>query len=114
MQNQSTIVSRGRLVAIASMALLSLALWSCKPGAKPPIKQHPTFPVRGTLFINDKPAPGVKVILEADPPLPQPAESRGGTMPMGIVDEKGEYFIQTYAAGDGAPAAKYNIAGGRR
>jgi hypothetical protein len=94
---------------VAGLAILPVALTSCGPSKKPGDTRLPVYPVQGEIYINEKPAAGVQINLDADPPLQQPAESRGGVSPRGTTDATGKYIIETYAAGDGAPAAKYNI-----
>lgn len=65
----------------------------------------PVNHVKGTLFINDKPAPGAKVVLHpwSNPSFPP------GLRPSAEVGADGSFEISTYGTGDGAPAGDYII-----
>lgn len=109
MQFRGAIVRCASLAALAGLAMLPFTMSACGPAKKPGDTRLPVYKVEGEIFINGKPAPGVRVRLDADPPLQQPAESRGKVSPQGVSDESGKVKFTTYAEGDGAPAAKYNI-----
>jgi hypothetical protein len=64
-----------------------------------------TFPVKGKIMVDGKPAPerAVWVTLHAKGESPLKFNPRGST------NEKGEFEITTYIAGDGAPPGDYDI-----
>src|SRR5439155_15856313 len=62
-----------------------------------------TYPVKGTLLVDGKPAKGATVSLH-------PREVTGGRpyLPTGQTDENGEFNLATFVADDGAPAGEYD------
>ena len=97
-----------RIVSIAGICLVAVLSVGCGSGEPRSGAQYPVFPVEGEVYINDKPAEGVSVIL-VPVDLPQLSQTRGGLSPNGTTDENGVYTLSTYSQNDGAPAAKYNI-----
>lgn len=67
-------------------------------------RQKPTFPVRGKVLVNGQPAEEARVMLVP----PGGSDSDQFTPnPYGRVKEDGTFEINTYRAGDGAPAGVY-------
>ena len=64
----------------------------------------PTYPVRGELYFNGKPAVGARVRLFAigNPKLE-------GLCPHGEVEADGSFRLMTYQTGDGAPEGTYAL-----
>jgi hypothetical protein len=95
----------GRYAAIlVSFGLTALA--GCTSG--PP--QEPVYPVKGQLFVDDKPAHGAVVwfypldVAQVD--LKNPAAD---PRPSGIVQADGTFELNTFGIKDGAPAGRYRI-----
>ena len=63
----------------------------------------PTYPVRGSVFVNDQPAKGAIVSL-----VPIGA-ARGDYLPQGIVHEDGTFTLTSFNPGDGAPEGEYAV-----
>jgi hypothetical protein len=93
-----------RIAILLPLGLITLA--GCSSG--PP--QEPVFPVKGTLFVDDKPAHGAVVwffpldVAEVDVKNPA-ADPR----PSGIVQADGTFELNTFGSKDGAPAGRYRI-----
>jgi hypothetical protein len=83
------------------VAVLALALGGCS-GSK--VGRPPTYPVRGRLFVGDRPAAGARVQLTAagDPKLI-------GLCPHATVEPDGSFRLTTFKTGDGAPAGTYAL-----
>lgn len=64
-----------------------------------------TFPVEGTIFINDTVPEGLVVLLKS---TQGPVDSRGST-PYGTVGSDGRYRVGTYEFHDGAPTGEYAV-----
>ncbi len=62
-------------------------------------------PVRGKLFVQDKPAVGAFVLFF---PVHEPAEAKD-PRPRAEVDADGSFQLSTYDANDGAPAGEYIV-----
>lgn len=64
----------------------------------------PTHPARGQLFFDGKPIPHAIVVLhpveESKPDVPRPRATVG---------PDGSFVVETYDAGDGAPAGEYLV-----
>ena len=65
--------------------------------------QVPIFPVKGTLYIDDKAFGPALLQLSPEPPDPK--------IPVvnGYVKQDGKFELQTYKPGDGAPAGTFNV-----
>jgi hypothetical protein len=65
-----------------------------------------TFPVRGQLFVNGRPAEGARVVLH-----PKNGESfdQRGSRPQGTVGADGSFELTTYGEADGAPEGTYEV-----
>jgi hypothetical protein len=89
-----------RVILLTGAAALFLMLSSCagKSGRKP------VYPVRGQVFVGDKPAVQAFVVFH-------PADDEGpqATRPYGHVGTDGSFFLTTYDPGDGAPAGEYLV-----
>jgi hypothetical protein len=68
--------------------------------------QKPVHPVRGKLFIADKPAAGAFVLFVPDN---EPANNPD-PRPRATVNANGEFQLSTYGENDGAPAGTYSVA----
>lgn len=66
-----------------------------------PANRTPTYPVTGTLHVNDQPAVGA-MIKFYDP-------QSSGRMPTAVVREDGSFAASYYGAEDGAPAGEYQL-----
>lgn len=88
----------GRVVfcVLGSLGLLP-GLTSCASGKR-------LHPVRGTVFVNSKPAEGALVVFhaadDADPAAPQPR---------GYVQADGSFTLSTHEKDDGAAAGEYIV-----
>jgi hypothetical protein len=88
---------RGRIVAIL-VPMLGAVLPSCGPGEGPPL-----YPVHGKVMYKGQPAAGATVMLrrlDAEPNTTPP-------VPVGQVDEEGNFAMAVEDRGAGAPAGKY-------
>jgi hypothetical protein len=86
-----------RLSAVALVALLSV-LPACRKSDR-----VETYPVKGKLLVDGKPAKGANVTFH-------PREATNPPYaPTGQADENGEFSIATFVAGDGAPAGEYDV-----
>ena len=65
-----------------------------------------TFPVRGQLFVNERPAEGARLVLH-----PKDGESfdQRGSRPQGTVGPNGSFELTTYGEADGAPEGSYDV-----
>jgi hypothetical protein len=96
---------RWQIVALLTMAALVVSLGGCQSGPKEPV-----YPVKGQLFIDDKPAKGAVVWFNpVDAPEPDKLKPAADPRPSGIVEEDGSFEVSTYGSKDGAPAGRYRI-----
>jgi hypothetical protein len=65
----------------------------------------PTYPVRGTVLVDKRPAAGAILIFV--PSLT--AEGAERERPFGIADAQGNFDLMTFDPGDGAPAGEYKV-----
>ena len=84
------------------VALATLTL-SCSPRLKEGAK--PVHPVRGQLFVGDKPASGAFVLFI---PVNEPA-GNPEPRPRATVEPDGTFKVSTFGADDGAPAGEYLV-----
>jgi hypothetical protein len=79
--------------------LLSLMILGCGGDGRKPV-----FPVKGKILVGGKPAAKAQVVFHplADPDGKAPR-------PNGVVADDGSYTLNTYTAGDGAPAGEYAV-----
>lgn len=64
-----------------------------------------TYPVKGQVLYQGKAAAGAMVTFRAIETKEHP-----WTKPSAEVDENGDFTVNTYKSGDGAPAGKYEVA----
>jgi hypothetical protein len=96
----------GRLLNLA-WAVWLLALGGCTSSG-PPV---PVFPVKGQLFVNNKPAHGAVVwFCPTDAGAVNVANPATNPRPSGVVQEDGTFEVSTYGTKDGAPAGRYRVA----
>jgi hypothetical protein len=88
---------RSRLLACGILAAV-LSMSACNQRFKP------TYPVRGEVLYEGKPAAGASIFLK---PLDDPKDQLA--RPRGTVDEKGQFTLSTYKPNDGAPAGTYTV-----
>ena len=103
----SSLQSRlGWLRAWGMLAALSLALSSgaCSSSATKEITK-PVFPVRGQVFVQNKPAVAAFVLFV---PVNEPAEPKD-PRPRAEVGADGSFQLSTYGENDGAPAGEYIV-----
>ncbi|MCE9565952.1 MAG: hypothetical protein K8U57_28345 [Planctomycetes bacterium] len=84
---------------------LGLALVVAGCGADEP-RLKPTYPVRGSVFVNDKPATGAMVMFH---PFPLGSGKTPGLTSRGTVGTDGTFRLTTYNTDDGAPAGEYAV-----
>jgi hypothetical protein len=83
-------------------ACCSLACEACS--TKPEASQKPTFPVKGQVLAEGRPASGVLVVFHLlDATGPQPLRAYART------DADGTFTLSTYQPHDGAPAGRYAV-----
>ncbi|MCI0357392.1 MAG: hypothetical protein L0211_02770 [Planctomycetaceae bacterium] len=93
------IAVRDLCAAIAVGVMLFLA--GC---GKPDDGRLASYPVHGKVTVDGKPTAGVYVFLN---PAKQPPTH--GIFPNAVTDEKGEFWVSTYDAEDGAPLGDYIV-----
>jgi hypothetical protein len=101
-----TIITGLLILAIAGIATTAILLSGYGIASDSEDNGQLLYPVRGEIFINEKPAKGVLVFFEAVSPS---GNRHGRLRARGMTDANGGYTIHTYSAGDGLPAGKYNI-----
>jgi hypothetical protein len=90
--------------------IVVLTALGCGGGAPPDnVKRKATHPVSGTVTLNQKPAPGVRITL-----YPVSEADRDGAhwsqgFPHAVVKEDSSFVVTTYKEGDGAPAGTYLV-----
>jgi hypothetical protein len=94
----------GRQTTLAlrcSVAVAALIFMGCGDGRSFP----KVYEVKGAVLVNGQPANDVQVTLNriSPEPLATPAT------PQAITDTKGEFFITSYNADDGAPSGEYVV-----
>jgi hypothetical protein len=63
------------------------------------------YPVSGKVLYKGEPAAGAVVYFHQEVPSPVPAT----TIPFGIVEEDGSFYLTSDGAGDGCPPGKYAV-----
>lgn len=86
-----------RLFSLAGL----LAIAGCGGGDL----RQPTYPVSGSVTIDDKPLADATVVFHAV----DKSKFKWQELPQGKTDANGKFTIFTYETGDGAPAAEYNV-----
>lgn len=86
------------------LLLFLAAIAGCGP-SEPKLK--PVFPVRGSIFVNGKPASGAVVMFH---PLPLPTGKTHALTSRGTVNSDGDFTLTTYNTDDGAPEGDYAVA----
>jgi hypothetical protein len=89
-------------VALVLASLLGLA---CGGSGGPPRKT--CFPVKGQLFVKSQPAAGAVVVFH--PAAGEDLKEWPTGYPTGEVQSDGNFALQTYEPGDGAPAGDYTV-----
>ena len=92
-----------RIPAVAQQLVLAFfltALFGCGDSGRVPV-----YPVRGKVLLDGKPAKGASLKFIAT----NPTEKTKWMIPKGIADEGGNYQLDTYASGDGAPEGEYSV-----
>jgi hypothetical protein len=84
--------------ASVPVAVLLTLMGGCQSRFKP------TYPARGQVFYEGKPAAGAKVMLFS---LDDPKDPI--LRPMAEVDDQGSFNLNSYVQGDGAPAGAYAV-----
>jgi hypothetical protein len=82
------------------LMLVPLGVAGCATGEQ----RKPVFPVRGKVLVGSKPAVRAQVIFH---PLNDPDPQ--AVRPNGEVQADGSFTLNTYTAGDGAPAGEYAV-----
>ncbi len=90
----------------AQIMLLLLAASFATSGCGRQAEGPPTYPVRGVLLIDGKPAKDAQVIFN---PADGEDFDQRGARPTGKADENGAFTLTTYQPGDGAPAGTYLV-----
>jgi hypothetical protein len=87
-----------RALPACLLVLVALCASSCSQRFKK------TYPVRGDVFYQGKPAAGASIFLQSlDDPKDLVARPRG------TVDDNGRFTLSTYRPNDGAPAGAYTV-----
>lgn len=94
----------GRRFAQLFVIASSLACASCSDSSSTD-KRKEVHPVRGQLFVGDKPAIGAFVLFI---PVNEPATDQD-PRPRATVDAEGFFKLSTYGAEDGAPPGDYLV-----
>src|SRR5688572_10824093 len=89
--------ARGLSAAVLATLLLTL-LPACRKSDRPE-----TFPVKGKVVVDGKPAKGATVTFH-----PREASDRP-YIPTAQTDDNGEFSLATFETGDGAPAGEYDV-----
>jgi len=90
-----------RLVAWATSVAIPIAC--CSSCAKHD-NHVPVYPVRGQVFVGDKPARKAFVVFH-----PAGAEDPAALRPYGHAGNDGSFQLTTFAPDDGAPAGEYQV-----
>ncbi len=99
-EGRESLMIRFRAVLIGAVAL-ALSIPSCGPGDGPVL-----YPVHGKVMYKGQPAVGATVMFhseDAPPPNAVPL------IPTGLVDDEGNFSLETEDVGSGAPAGKYKV-----
>ncbi|MBX3437837.1 MAG: hypothetical protein KF861_10125 [Planctomycetaceae bacterium] len=94
-----------RHVGVAVCLIAAHVFVGCSKPERP--KTEPTFPVSGTVTIDGKPTPGVKVWMFKEAEAPGYVDPVLGAPHMGETGADGKFQITTYNTGDGAPVGDY-------
>lgn len=87
------------------LALLSLVPTGISCSSSKSADRKPVHPVRGQVFVKDKPAVGAFVLFV---PVNEPAEPKD-PRPRAEVDQDGSFTLSTYDGNDGAPIGDYLV-----
>lgn len=98
MQSRSCLCCCLALLTAATTFVLS----GC--GGDEPFRKE-TFPVTGQVFVDGKPASGVKVTLYDV----KGVDKEHPTFSSGMTDDEGKFEISTYEAADGVPVGEYVV-----
>jgi hypothetical protein len=85
-------------LALLGCTGVALSLGGCSEASKP------TYPVRGQVLIEGKPAARALVAFH-----PIGATGRAAVHPAGQADDQGNFMLTSFAAGDGAPPGEYQV-----
>ena len=88
----------GRKPFVLVFSFLILVLLGCSQAGQGP----KLYPVKGQVFLKDKPATGARLVLI-------PVDDPKAEKPSAIVDENGSFQLATRQPGDGAPAGEYRV-----
>jgi hypothetical protein len=91
-----------KLCPLAAVLLFGLSMSGLGCGGDPRLK--PTYPVRGQVMFQGKPAAGAALFFRA-----VGVEDHPWTRPTAVVDEQGNFIVSTYRENDGMPAGKYEV-----
>lgn len=91
------------LSLFAVVTVMAAAGCSYAPNPSPP-NAKTTYPIKGQVFIDDKPGYGVTVRFN-----PKKEDVKNYTVTQGLVDQEGNFVITTYKTGDGAPEGEYTL-----
>jgi hypothetical protein len=93
----------GRIPVAGKPFLLVFSLLTLAPVGCGQAGQGPRlYPVKGQVFLKDKPATGARLVLV-------PVDDPKAEKPSAIVDENGSFQLATRQPGDGAPAGEYFV-----
>jgi predicted small lipoprotein YifL len=88
-------------VAIMAVLALAVTLTSCGRGDGPVL-----YPVQGKVMYKGQPAVGATVMFQRED---GPTTNAPPLVPIGLVDEEGNFSLETEELGYGAPAGKYKV-----
>jgi hypothetical protein len=98
------ILSRRRVTGLATVLVGTLLVGACSSSTTAP-NQKKVFPVKGQMFVGDRPAAGAIVMFFPTLEAPDSPDPR----PRAIVEADGSFKLSTYAENDGAPAGDYLV-----
>jgi hypothetical protein len=93
-------MSRSQIAVIPILSLAAM-LASCGPGDGPVL-----YPVHGKVMFKGQPAEGATVMFQRED---APKTSAPPLVPIGFVDNEGNFSLETEDVGYGAPAGKYRV-----
>src|SRR5262245_41265941 len=86
------------------LVLVSVLLGAVRPGCRKARGWLETYPVKGAVLVDGKPAKDVMITFH-----PKSEVGNRPYLPTGRTNEGGEFVLSTFVEGDGAPAGEYDV-----